>query len=232
MKAEGAGNPVTGINRAAERVSEVIVETSLVWQPVEHIRVSRQHCNWKHECTGNSLYATEIYRTLQAWAHQHRWLCVCSIPIWPSLTSLLSGEYQTCDQQCFVNGIILFLHVWIYVCTARSCMWFILTITTNFSTVNYYCYMHILGSGLWFVYASAHISPHAQSVCWYWAMELWLTTQCVAPQPNQYSSLVLTWSTSKLVTLQIPTLQQCVAIQELKPSVLLGWRMMCTINKG
>ena len=66
MKAEGGGNPVTGINRAAETVSEVNVETSLVWQPVEHIRVSRQHCNWKHECTGNSLYATEIYRTLQA----------------------------------------------------------------------------------------------------------------------------------------------------------------------
>jgi len=59
-------NPVTGINRAAETVSEVNVETSLVWQPVEHIRVSRQHCNWKHECIGNSLYATEIYRTLQA----------------------------------------------------------------------------------------------------------------------------------------------------------------------
>ena len=66
MKAEGAGNPVTGINRVAETVSEVNVETSLVWQPVEHIGVSRQHCNWKHECTGYSLYATEIYRTLQA----------------------------------------------------------------------------------------------------------------------------------------------------------------------
>lgn len=34
MKAEGAGNPVTGINRAAETVSEDIVETSLVWQPL------------------------------------------------------------------------------------------------------------------------------------------------------------------------------------------------------
>jgi len=55
MKAEGAGNLVIGINRAAETVSEVNVETSLVWQPVEHIRVSRQHCKWKLEYTGSSL---------------------------------------------------------------------------------------------------------------------------------------------------------------------------------
>jgi len=36
MKADGAGNPVTGINRAAERVSEVTLEIrlSLVWQPL------------------------------------------------------------------------------------------------------------------------------------------------------------------------------------------------------
>ena len=50
---------------------------------------------------------------------------------------------------------------------------------------------------LWFVYTSAYISSKVQSVCWYWAMELWLTTLCVAPRPNQCGSLVLTWSTSK-----------------------------------